>query len=72
MQLVKKYKGFDLVVSNDELYSLDSADNTRQYNHVYVDEDDRLYTNLSKHSIQLFKDGEIQNSAIVLCGSGAT
>lgn len=70
MRLVRKYKEFELVISNDREYSLDSADNTTQYNHAYIN--DKGADNLSQHGILITKDEKVQNSAIVLCTSGIT
>lgn len=72
MQIHKKYKEFDIVISNDNLYSLNSTDNTTYYDYAYIREEDKGYNNLSKHGIQLIKDEKVQNSAIVLCSGGGT
>jgi len=72
MQLYKKYKEFDIIISNDQLYSLSSSDNTTQYNLVYVNDEDYIYSNLSKLGIQLKKEVIIQQSAIILSSGGGT
>ena len=62
MQLHIKHKEYDLVIFNDELYSLNSADNTTHYNFIYISEEDKVYRNLSQHSIKLIEDGKTRNS----------
>jgi len=72
MLLHKKYKEFNLVITNDELYSFRSTGNATNYNHVYINEEDKAYSNLSQRSIQLIKNGKVQTNAIVLCSGGGT
>ncbi len=71
MNLKLKYNNYDIELSNDETYSLNSSNNSFQYDNVYHDDESVEYRS-SKHSVKVFADGQYCKSAIVCAVGGGT
>jgi hypothetical protein len=72
--MTKQYKDYTIDLVNDEYYSLNSADNITQYNHIYFDttEDEGRYQSSSKHGIRIKKEDEELTSVLIFGHAGAT
>lgn len=71
MILQKAYGQFLISIFDDPSYDPNSVDNLKKYSNIYSDkESDYLYH--SKHAIELFDNGQMINSALVMSSGGAT
>jgi outer membrane protein assembly factor BamB len=72
MPLSKSYKDLQVSIFNDTDYNPNSVDNSINYNHIYTDKDHSDYLYLTKHGIEIYRNEEILNSALVISSGGAT
>ncbi len=72
MSLSIPYKGLHVSIFNDTDYNPNSVDNSKKYNHFYTDRDYSDYRYLTKHGIEIYRNDELLNSAIVISSGGAT
>lgn len=74
-EMTVKYKNYSIDVSDDQAYSINSADNTSRYDHVYFDgatNEDRVYPT-SKHGIRVrLADKEVASALISEVGGATT
>jgi len=66
-----KHKEFVIQIFDDPTFTIESADNRVEYDHVYHDKDSLNYSS-SKHGLMLYKNNELIRSAIVCASAGAT
>lgn len=72
MTLNKFFNNFHICIFNDWDHNPNSADNSRDYKYVYSDNIYEDYPYLTKHGIEVFQNGEVQNSALVMSSGGGT
>jgi hypothetical protein len=62
---------YDIELSNDKVFKLNSADNNFKYDFVYHDEEAPKFQ-CSQHAIKVFLAGQLHKSAIVCAIAGGT
>ncbi|OFY12974.1 MAG: hypothetical protein A2X11_11545 [Bacteroidetes bacterium GWE2_42_24] len=65
------FEKYDIELSNDNVFKLNSADNNFKYDFVYHDEEAPKFQ-CSQHAIKVFVDGQLYKSAIVCAIAGGT
>ena len=64
------FGNYDIELSNDELFTLNSADNSFKYDFAYHDEEGTSYC--SQHAVKVFTNGQLYKSVIVCAVPGGT
>jgi hypothetical protein len=70
-KLKLNFDKYDIELSNDEDFKLNSADNNFKYDLVYHDEEAPKFQ-CSQHAIKVFEGGQLYKSAIVCAIAGGT
>lgn len=65
------FEKYDIELSNDKVFELNSADNSFKYDFVYHDEESLKFQS-SQHVIKVFVGGQLNKSAIVCAVAGGT
>ncbi len=65
------FRNYEIELSNDKQFELNSSDNNYNYDFAYHDEEALNYQ-CSQHAIKLFIDGQLYKSAVVCAIAGGT
>jgi len=72
MKLHEPNKDFEILLFDDEIHDPNSVDNVKKYNHIYSDSNYDDYSYLTKHGIEILKNDDLINSALVISDGGPT